>query len=66
MLERRVYRYKYMSVSFPEQLKYYLEQHEKIISACKKKDPDLVKGCMQEHLIYIKKVIMEYLKRFPY
>jgi DNA-binding GntR family transcriptional regulator len=66
MLERRVYRYKYMSVSFPDQLKYYLEQHNNIIKACKKNDPDLVKVRMQEHLIYIKGVILEYLKRFPY
>jgi len=66
MLERRVYRYKYMSVSFPDQLKYYLEQHNNIIKACKKKDPDLVRVRMQEHLIYVKGVIGEYLKRFPY
>ncbi|MCE5263753.1 MAG: GntR family transcriptional regulator [Deltaproteobacteria bacterium] len=66
MLERRVYRYKYMSVSFPDQLKHYLEQHNNIIEACKKKDPDLVRVRMQEHLVYVKGVIGEYLKRFPY
>lgn len=66
MLERRVYRYKYMSVSFPDQLKHYLEQHNNIIEACKKKDSDLVRVRMQEHLVYVKGVIGEYLKRFPY
>ena len=66
MLERRVYRYKYMSVSFPDQLKHYLEQHNNIIKACRKKDPELVRVRMQEHLVYVKGVIGEYLKRFPY
>jgi DNA-binding GntR family transcriptional regulator len=66
MLERRVYRYKYMSVSFPDQFKYFLEQHEKIIGACEQKKPDLVMESMKEHLIYVKGVIMNYLKKFPY
>lgn len=66
MLERRVYRYKYMSVSFPDQLEHYLEQHNNIIKASKKKEPDLVRERMQEHLVYVKGVIGEYLKKFPY
>jgi DNA-binding GntR family transcriptional regulator len=66
MLERRVYRYKYMSVSFPTQFKYFLEQHEKLIKACEQNNPDLVMEHMKEHLIYVKGVIMDYLKKFPY
>jgi len=63
MLERRVYRYKFMSVSFREQLKHYVEQHDQIINACTKRDAEQARGCMQAHLLYIKKTIMEYLRR---
>ncbi|OPY93220.1 MAG: HTH-type transcriptional regulator McbR [Syntrophaceae bacterium PtaU1.Bin231] len=66
MLERRVYRYKYMSVSFPHQFSYYLEQHEKIINACEQSKPALVMERMKEHLVYVKGVIVNYLKKFPY
>lgn len=66
MLERRVYRYKYMSVSFPHQFSYYLEQHEKIINACEQNKAALVMERMKEHLVYVKGVIVDYLKKFPY
>lgn len=61
MLRRRIYRYQYMTVSYPRFFENYIEHHTTMIEACKKKDPDLAEKTMKIHLCKVRNVIIESL-----
>jgi DNA-binding GntR family transcriptional regulator len=58
ILRRRIYRYQYMSVSFPRFFETYIEHHAMMIEACKAKDVDLAENTMKIHLRKVRDVII--------
>jgi DNA-binding GntR family transcriptional regulator len=61
-LRRRIYRYRLMSVTIPGYLEKYASDHEKIIRALEKKDGVLARKSMQEHVNFVEKVLVGFLK----
>jgi DNA-binding GntR family transcriptional regulator len=61
MLKRRIYRYQYMSVSYPRFFETYIEHHAALIEAFKKKDAALAEKIMKIHMRKVKDVIAESL-----
>lgn len=64
-IKRRVYRYHYMIVRIPGHFKTYLDQHEGILRACENNDGKSAEKYMKLHLQTIKKVLIDYLNKFP-
>jgi DNA-binding GntR family transcriptional regulator len=65
MIKRRVYRYHYMIVRIPGHFKAYLEHHEGILRACELNDGKMAEKYMKAHVQTIKKVLIDYLNKFP-
>jgi len=65
MIKRRVYRYHYMIVRIPGHFKTYLEHHEGILRACELNDGKMAEKYMKAHVQTIKKVLIDYLNKFP-
>ncbi|MBU2055820.1 MAG: FCD domain-containing protein [Proteobacteria bacterium] len=61
MLKRRIYRYQYMSVSYPRFFETYIEHHATMIEMCKKKDADLAEKTMKIHMRKVRDVIIDSL-----
>ncbi|HOG18461.1 MAG: putative HTH-type transcriptional regulator YdfH [Syntrophaceae bacterium PtaU1.Bin231] len=57
MLKRRIYRYQYMSVSYPRFFETYIEHHAALIEACRNKDVALAERTMKIHMRKVKDVI---------
>ena len=64
-LKRRVYRYHYTIVRIPGHFKGYIEHHEGILRACEKNDGEMAERFMKLHIEAIKKVLTDYLNKFP-
>jgi DNA-binding GntR family transcriptional regulator len=64
-IKRRVYRYHYMIIRIPGHFKTYLDQHEGILKACENKDGKGAEKHMKAHLQTIKRVLIDYLDKFP-
>ena len=61
----RIYRYRLISVTILGYLEKYASDHEKIINALKKRDPVLAKKYMEEHVNFVKKILVNFLKGNP-
>jgi DNA-binding GntR family transcriptional regulator len=64
-VKRRVYRYHYTIVRIPGHFKAYLEDHEGILRACELNDGKMAEKYMKAHVQTIKRVLIDYLNRFP-
>jgi DNA-binding GntR family transcriptional regulator len=64
-IKRRVYRYHYMIIRIPGHFKTYLDQHEGILRACENNDGKSAERYMKAHLQTIKRVLIDYLDKFP-
>jgi len=64
-VKRRVYRYHYTIVRIPGHFKAYLEDHEGILRACELNDGKMAEKYMKAHVQTIKKVLIDYLNKFP-
>jgi len=65
ILKRRVYLYHYIIVSIPGNFKVYVEHHEQILRACERNDGETTEKYMRLHIETIKKVLINYLNKFP-
>ena len=65
-LRARVYRYRLTSVTIPGYLGQYASDHGKIIDSMIKRDPVRAKKFMREHVNFVKKVLVNYLKKNPW
>ncbi|MBI4963249.1 MAG: GntR family transcriptional regulator [Desulfomonile tiedjei] len=63
-LQRRIHRYKYIIVSVPGHFRTYLEEHQGILKACKRRDGEKAEYYMKVHLQTIREVLIGHLKRF--
>ncbi|MDX9821737.1 MAG: GntR family transcriptional regulator [Syntrophales bacterium] len=61
-LRRRIYRYQYMSVSYPRFFENYLEHHATMIKACKNRDAALAEETMKIHIGKVRDVIIDSLE----
>lgn len=64
-LQRRVYRYGYLTVSIPGNIEKYIFSHEKVIGAFINKDSKSAEEFMKKHLMDVRKIIVDFLKGFP-
>lgn len=64
-LRARIYRYRLTSVTIPGYLEKYASDHAKIITAMKKNDAVRSRKYMQEHVNFVKKVLVNFLKKNP-
>ena len=64
-LRSRVYRYRLTSVTIPGYLGKYASDHEKIINALKRKDPVRARKYMENHVSFVKKILVKFLKENP-
>jgi DNA-binding GntR family transcriptional regulator len=61
-LRTRIYRYRLISVTIPGYLEKYASDHERIINAIGKKDSVRAKKYMEEHVHFVKKILVSFLK----
>ena len=61
-LRMRIYRYRLMSVTIPGYLSIYASQHKKIMSALREGDSVLAKRHMEEHVNFVKDILVSFLK----
>ncbi len=61
-LRTRIYRYRLISVTIPGYLEKYASDHAKIIRAIGKKDSARAKKYMEEHIYFVKKILINFLK----
>jgi DNA-binding GntR family transcriptional regulator len=64
-LRSRIYRYRLTSVTIPGYLEKYASDHEKIVSALKSKDPVRAKKHMENHVSFVKEILVNFLKENP-
>lgn len=64
-LRARIYRYRLTSVTIPGYLEKYALDHEKIIDAMKKKNPVRSRKYMEEHVNFVKEILVNFLKENP-
>jgi DNA-binding GntR family transcriptional regulator len=64
-LRMRVYRYQYITLTIPNNLNLWLEQHQQIIDALINNDAELAAKNMERHLEKIKRLSIDFLKKFP-
>lgn len=65
IIQRRIYRYKYITISIPGYMERYLQQHEGIIRGCEKNDGEMAETCMRDHLETVRTVLLEHLNKYP-
>jgi DNA-binding GntR family transcriptional regulator len=61
-MRRRVFRYRFITLSMPWAFKSYLEHHDKIIQGCEKKDGELAGKYTKLHMDLIKDELTNQLK----
>ena len=64
-LRSHVYRYRLTSVTVPGYLEQYVSHHEKIIDAISKKNATAAKNYMEEHVTFVKTVLVNFLQENP-
>jgi len=64
-LRRCVYRYQYITLTIPGSFDPWLKGHRKIIDALIKKDAELAAKNMENHLEDIRRVSIDFFKKFP-
>lgn len=64
-LRTRIYRYRLVSVTIPGYLEEYASHHEDVIDAIGKKDFLFARKYMQEHVIFVKEVLVNFLNENP-
>lgn len=64
-LRRRVYRYRFMSVTVPRGIEDYLSAHQEILSAVSQGKPTQAGAAMRRHVLDVKRVLVEFLQHFP-
>ncbi len=65
ILNRRLYRYRYITVRIPGNFNKYVEQHEGLLRGVKANDGEVARKHMELHIKTIKKLLIEYLAEFP-
>jgi DNA-binding GntR family transcriptional regulator len=66
IIQRRIYRYKYITISIPGYMEHYIGQHEGIISGCEKNDGEMAEAGMRDHLETVRRLLLEHLnKSYP-
>jgi DNA-binding GntR family transcriptional regulator len=65
ILQRRIYRYRYMIARIPSSFDTYISHHEKIVAACERNDGQMAEKFMRLHIKTTKDRLIDYLKRFP-
>jgi DNA-binding FadR family transcriptional regulator len=58
----RIYRYRVISVTIPGYIDIYASQHKKIINALGEEDSILAKKYMEEHVNFVKNILVSFLK----
>lgn len=61
-LKSKIQKYDYLTVGVPEDFETFVQQHEKILQGCIKRDGAMVKKYMQVHLEAIKITLIGHLK----
>jgi DNA-binding GntR family transcriptional regulator len=61
-LRVRIYRYRLTSVTIPGYINVYVSQHEKVVNAIIRHNSTLAKKYMEEHVNFVKKVLVDFLK----
>jgi len=64
-LRARIYRYRLTSVTIPGYLEKYASDHEKIIHSMTKRSAILARKHMEEHVNFVKEVLVRFLKENP-
>lgn len=64
-LRTRIYRYRLVSVTIPGYLEEYASHHEDVIDAIDGKDFLSARKYMQEHVIFVKEVLVNFLNENP-
>ena len=64
-LRARIYRYRLTSVMIPGYFKRYASDHEKIIRLMTKRDAGLARKHMEEHVNFVKEVLVNFLEDNP-
>ena len=64
-LRTRIYRYRLVSVTIPGYLEEYASHHEDVIDAIGRKDFLSARKYMQEHVIFVKEVLVNFLNENP-
>lgn len=65
ILKRRIYRYKYLTVSIPGHFDEYIQQHDGILRGVKSNDGGMAENYMKLHIKTIKQLLIDYLRKFP-
>jgi len=65
IIQRRIYRYKYIIVNIPGYMEHYIEQHDCVIRGCEKNDGEMAETCMKAHLEKVRKVLLDHLNKYP-
>ena len=64
-LHLRIHRYKFIIIRIPGYFKLYLDQHERILRACRNRDGEAAEKYMKLHMQTVKEVLMNHLNSFP-
>jgi DNA-binding GntR family transcriptional regulator len=65
ILQRRIYRYRYMIARIPSSFDTYIGHHKKIVAACDRNDGQMADKFMRLHIKFTKDRLIDYLQRFP-
>jgi DNA-binding GntR family transcriptional regulator len=66
ILNRRVYRYRYITAArISDNFKDYIHHHEGILRGCEANDGKMAEDYMKLHLKTIKEAVIDYLTKFP-
>lgn len=64
-INRRVYRYRYITARIPGHFEDYIKHHEGILSGCEANDGEMAEKYMKLHIKTVKDVLVDYLNMFP-
>jgi DNA-binding GntR family transcriptional regulator len=64
-LRMQVYRYRMISITIPGYLETYIQDHEKIIDAIRKKDAAGARNLIREHVDNVTKILVNFLRHNP-
>lgn len=65
IIQRRIYRYRYITIGIPGYMERYIQQHDCIIRGCEKNDGEMAETCMKDHLETVRKVLLDNLNKYP-
>jgi len=65
-LRKKIYRYRFIALTHPSDIEGHLKFHEKIIKAISKRSSKQAGSIMKEHVLNVKKILIESLERYPH